>query len=103
MTGEITLTGRVLPIGGLKEKTMAALRCGVKTVIIPKDNERDLEEIDQTVRRSLVFKTASNIDDVIAEAIALPKRENREKKAANDKKPARAEKADRTEATTIRQ
>ncbi len=103
MTGEITLTGRVLPIGGLKEKTMAALRCGVKTVIIPKDNERDLEEIDQTVRRSLVFKTASYLDEVIAEAIALPKQENRKKRAANDKKPVRADMADRTEAYTIRQ
>ncbi|MBQ2329503.1 MAG: hypothetical protein II387_02005, partial [Oscillospiraceae bacterium] len=80
-----------------------ALRCGVKTVIIPKDNERDLEEIDQTVRRSLVFKTASYLDEVIAEAIALPKQENRKKRAANDKKPVRADMADRTEAYTIRQ
>ena len=50
MTGEVTLRGRVLPIGGLKEKTMAALRSGIRTVIIPKDNVKDLEEIDQTVR-----------------------------------------------------
>ena len=49
MTGEVTLRGRVLPIGGLKEKTMAALRSGITTVLIPKDNVRDLEEIDQTV------------------------------------------------------
>ena len=50
MTGEVTLRGRVLAIGGLKEKTMAALRNGIGTVLIPKDNVRDLEEIDQTVR-----------------------------------------------------
>ena len=55
MTGEITLRGRVLPIGGLKEKTMAAFRNGITTVIIPADNVRDLEEIDQTVRAALQF------------------------------------------------
>lgn len=50
MTGEISIRGRVLPIGGLKEKTMAAFRNGIRTVIIPADNGKDLEEIDQTVR-----------------------------------------------------
>lgn len=69
MTGEITLRGRILPIGGLKEKTMAALRAGVKTVIIPAGNESDLEEIDQTVRRALHFVTASHIDNVINVAL----------------------------------
>ncbi len=65
MTGEITLRGRILAIGGLKEKTMAALRSGIKTVIIPSDNEPDLEEIDQTVRRALNFVTADHIDNVL--------------------------------------
>jgi ATP-dependent Lon protease len=69
MTGEISLRGRVLPIGGLKEKTMAALRHGVRTVIIPKDNERDLEEIDQTVRKSLNFITAQTVDTVLEAAL----------------------------------
>ncbi len=69
MTGEISLRGRVLPIGGLKEKTMAALRHGIRTVIIPKDNERDLEEIDQTVRRSLNFVTAQTVDTVLETAL----------------------------------
>ena len=69
MTGEITLRGRVLRIGGLKEKTMAALRAGAKTVIIPADNESDLEEIDQTVRRSLRFVTARHIDAVLDVAL----------------------------------
>jgi ATP-dependent Lon protease len=65
MTGEITLRGRILPIGGLKEKTMAALRSGVKTVIIPADNESDLEEIDPNVRRALNFVTTDHIDKIL--------------------------------------
>ena len=69
MTGEISLRGRVLPIGGLKEKTMAALRFGIRTVIIPKDNERDLDEIDQTVRKALNFVIASDIDTVLNTAL----------------------------------
>ena len=71
MTGEISIRGRVLPIGGLKEKTMAALRHGVKTVIIPAENEKDLEEIDQTVRQALQFITVSSADRVL-EAALLP-------------------------------
>ena len=69
MTGEISLRGRVMAIGGLKEKTMAALRHGISTVIIPKDNERDLEEIDQTVRKALNFVVASHIDTVLDTAL----------------------------------
>lgn len=77
MTGEVTLRGRVLPIGGLKEKTMAAKRSGIRTVIIPKENEKDLEEIDQTVRAALRFVTAETVDAVFAHALALPKRRRR--------------------------
>ena len=69
MTGEISIRGRVLPIGGLKEKTMAALRHGVSTVIIPKANEKDLEQIDQTVRRALKFVTAETVDMVLKTAL----------------------------------
>ncbi len=69
MTGEISIRGRVLAIGGLKEKTMAALRHGIRTVIIPKANERDLEEIDQTVRRQLNFITAETVDTVLDAAL----------------------------------
>ena len=69
MTGEISLRGRVMRIGGLKEKTMAALRHGIRTVIIPRENERDLEEIDQTVRRQLNFITAQTIDTVLEAAL----------------------------------
>lgn len=69
MTGEISIRGRVLPIGGLKEKTMAALRHGIRTVIIPKENEKDLEEIDQTVRKALNFVSVSDIDVVLDVAL----------------------------------
>lgn len=69
MTGEISLRGRVLPIGGLKEKTMAALRHGIGTVIIPKDNERDLEEIDPLVRKALNFVTVETADAVLNVAL----------------------------------
>ena len=73
MTGEISIRGRVLPIGGLKEKTMAALRHGIKTVIIPADNEKDLAEIDQTVRNALNFITVRHVDSVIAAALDFSK------------------------------
>ena len=79
MTGEVTLRGRVLPIGGLKEKTMAALRNGIGTVLIPQDNLRDLEEIDQTVRAALRFVLVGTVDEVFAAAMCpekpLPKEE----------------------------
>ncbi|MBQ7778528.1 MAG: endopeptidase La [Oscillibacter sp.] len=69
MTGEVTLRGRVLAIGGLKEKTMAAKRNGIHTVLIPKDNVRDLEEIDQTVRAALRFVPVATVDEVFAAAL----------------------------------
>ena len=81
MTGEITLRGRVLPIGGLKEKTMAAFRAGVSTVILPQENEKDLSEIDPTVRASLRFVTAGNIDTVLETAL-VPAGESAEALAA---------------------
>ena len=77
MTGEITLRGRVLAIGGLREKTMAAYRSGIKTVIIPKENEKDLEEIDPTVRAGLRFVPAETIDTVLAEALVYPEAHSR--------------------------
>ena len=69
MTGEITLRGRILPIGGLREKTMAALRAGVKTVIIPAENEPDLKEIDQTVRAALHFVPVDHADAALDVAL----------------------------------
>ena len=69
MTGEITLRGKVLPIGGLKEKTMAAYRTGIKTVLIPRENLRDLAEIDAEVKRHLHFIPCDTIEDVLTAAI----------------------------------
>ena len=69
MTGEITLRGRILPIGGLREKTMAALRNGIETVIIPSANEKDLENIDQTVRAALKFVTTDHVDHILDVAL----------------------------------
>ena len=70
MTGEITLRGRVLAIGGLKEKTMAAMRTGISTVIIPADNEKDLEEIDPDVRKALKFVTTDHVDHILDVALS---------------------------------
>lgn len=69
MTGEITLRGRVLPIGGLKEKTLSAHRAGLTTIICPKDNERDIEDIPESVREQLTFKLVSSADEVLAYAL----------------------------------
>ena len=73
MTGEISIRGRVLAIGGLKEKTMAALRNGVRTVIIPKANEKDLADIDPIVRNALNFISVSHVDEVLDVALNRPK------------------------------
>lgn len=69
MTGEITLRGLVLPIGGLKEKTLAAVRSGIRHVIIPKLNEKDLADVPDEVRRKLKFTFAENVDEVLAVAL----------------------------------
>ncbi len=69
MTGEITLRGRVLPIGGLKEKLLAALRGGIKTVLIPKDNEKDLAEIPENVKEGLDIISVSVVDEVLDRAL----------------------------------
>jgi len=69
MTGEVTLRGRVLPIGGFKEKVLAAKRAGIKKVILPYENEKDLEEIPEAVKRNMEFILASDMDEVLAHAL----------------------------------
>jgi ATP-dependent Lon protease len=72
MTGEVTLRGRVLPIGGLKEKLLAALRGGIKTVLIPQENEKDLVEIPANIKEGLEIIPVSHVDQVLARALVLP-------------------------------
>jgi ATP-dependent Lon protease len=72
MTGEVTLRGRVLPIGGLKEKLLAALRGGITTVLIPQENEKDLVEIPANIREGLKIIPVAHVDEVLALALAGP-------------------------------
>jgi ATP-dependent Lon protease len=72
MTGEVTLRGRVLPIGGLKEKLLAALRGGITTVLIPADNEKDLADIPAAVKDALEIVPVAHVDEVLARALAAP-------------------------------
>jgi ATP-dependent Lon protease len=69
MTGEITLRGKVLPVGGIKEKVLAARRAGIKRVILPKENEKDLTELPEPVRKEMEFIFAENIQQVLSAAI----------------------------------
>jgi ATP-dependent Lon protease len=69
MTGEITLRGRVLPVGGIKEKLLAAHRLGINTVLIPKDNAKDLEEVPEEVRAAMNVELVETIDEVLALAL----------------------------------
>src|SRR5690606_8388678 len=99
MTGEITLRGEVLPIGGLKEKLLAAHRGGIKTVVIPEENEKDLEEIPQDVREQLTIRPVKWIDTVLEVALQhspvvpgaeeLTTAENVQAENAEETKPAR--------------
>ncbi|MCR4925927.1 MAG: endopeptidase La [Clostridiales bacterium] len=83
MTGEVTLRGRVLPIGGLKEKTVAAYRKGIKTVIIPKGNEADISELDEAVKKNVDFILAENLWTVLDTALEEPKKIRKRKNVRN--------------------
>ena len=104
MTGELTLTGRVMPIGGLKEKILAARRNGIKEIIIPVRNQSDLEKLDDEVKGDVIFHPVSDISEVIA--IAFPD-ESSERlspqmlKALQDEKRKKAE--EEREKDTLRQ
>ena len=96
MTGEVTLRGRVLPIGGLREKTMAAYRAGIKTVCIPKDNESDLKDIVPVVRENINFVIAEHMDTVVETAIDFSRRPKQKKR-----KSAPVKRAADTASTTV--
>jgi ATP-dependent Lon protease len=87
MTGEITLRGRVLPIGGLKEKLLAAHRAGIKTVLIPKENRKDLRDIPKRIRAALRIVQVEFVDEVLREALVLEKPDEFIKKPAAAAKP----------------
>jgi ATP-dependent Lon protease len=72
MTGEITLRGKVLPIGGVKEKVLAAHRLGIRTVLIPKDNEKDLADIPPDIQATLVIQSVETMDEVLGLALERP-------------------------------
>jgi ATP-dependent Lon protease len=101
MTGEVTLRGRVMPIGGLKEKTLAARRAGIKTVIIPKENEKDLEDLPKYLRKDMNFIFATTVDDVLAAALSTKGNGKGATKAAKStpKKGARKKVVVRSKAT----
>ena len=103
MTGEITLRGRVLPIGGLKEKTLAAHRAGIRTIILPAKNRADLEELPPKIRRSMKFVPVESMEEVLATALvakekgvgarpaaATPRRPSRRRPPARRDRPLRA-------------
>ena len=84
MTGEVTLRGRVLPIGGLKEKTLAAKRMGIKRVIVPSRNKKDLEEIPKYIKKDMEFVFAGDMDQVLK--VALIPEKKKTKSGAKQKK-----------------
>lgn len=98
MTGEVTLRGRVLPIGGLREKTMAAYRAGIKTVVIPKDNEADLQDIEPVVRETLRFVPAAHMDTVMETALDFTRRPKKRRKSPRS---AAARQTDTTAAAVV--
>jgi ATP-dependent Lon protease len=90
MTGEITLRGQVMPIGGLKEKLLAAHRVGLKTVILPKRNELDVEDVPEEIRKTMNFVYAESINDVLKAALEKPARITKKPQTGkkNGKSPA---------------
>jgi ATP-dependent Lon protease len=95
MTGEITLTGKILPVGGLKEKSLAALRAGLTTILVPEKNRKDLAEIPAKVRRKLEIRPVAHMDEVLAQGlIKMPsKRAPKKTKSKRATRPQPAKKS----------
>ena len=89
MTGEITLRGQVLPVGGIKEKVLAANRAGLTTVILPKKNEKDLDDVPPVVREQMTFHFAEQVDDVLRLALTPGSGSNGSGDASTEVEPAR--------------
>jgi ATP-dependent Lon protease len=98
MTGEITLRGLVLPIGGLKEKTLAAKRAGIRQVIVPKRNEKDMPDVPEEVRNTLKFHFVENVDQVLEIALGARSRP----KPASKPTPGKSANGERTRAPRVR-
>jgi ATP-dependent Lon protease len=98
MTGEITLRGKVLPVGGIKEKVLAAHRAGIRTVLLPKLNEKDLEELPESVRKEMAFFLVDNIGDAVKAALEKPTKVPSSKKKPVRKEPAKNASAKKTPA-----
>jgi ATP-dependent Lon protease len=90
MTGELTLTGRVLPIGGIKEKLLGAVRAGIDEIILPRDNEADLDDLREDVRNSLTVHLVEDLDQVIKIALKSDVAKKAKKKAVKSKPGAKA-------------
>jgi ATP-dependent Lon protease len=90
MTGEVTLRGQVLPVGGIKEKMLAAHRAGLKTIILPKRNSQDLEDIPEEIKKALNFVFAETVDDVLKAALEKPVRPVVKPKSSHKGKNAHA-------------
>ena len=106
MTGEITLRGTVLPIGGLKEKVLAAHRAGIKKVLIPAENEKDIEEIPATVLKTVELELVSHMDQVLKKALVVNDPDNLFRNVAveaqsKDERPPFTEKVDEVPASEI--
>jgi ATP-dependent Lon protease len=93
MTGEITLRGRILPIGGVKEKTLAALRAGIKTVIMPRQNQKDLDEIPPYIRRRVNYLFVKDMDEILKKALVPEKAQPKAAEKEPDGKKGRSESA----------
>jgi ATP-dependent Lon protease len=97
MTGEITLRGAILPVGGVREKVLAAHRAGISKVLLPKDNERDIDDIPQTVRRKMEFVLIGHANDALAHVLT---RAPKKRAAAGTRKAAGKAKRSRAEAAS---